>query len=214
MSSNQRLVPPDRVKSLVFQTAKGGSVPAARDNLRLKKNAGGHSPENRDLNEIEREAFQKGFEAGEKSGMKMAEVKTEAALRRISESLQELVQLRRRILKESERDLVELALEIAKKLVYREIRIDEKIILTLVRVALEKLPSSRKVVLFVHPQDYPLLESELTSVVGEETDREIVLKVKEDLHRGECQVDSEYGSVDATLAEQFRELEQELLSGF
>ena len=93
----------------------------------------------KDLSEIEREAYEKAFAAGQQSGLQMAEKKTELIAKRFARSLEELGSLREKLIKAAERDLVELSIEIAKKLVHREIQIDEKIITTLVRVALERL---------------------------------------------------------------------------
>jgi flagellar assembly protein FliH len=169
-------------------------------------------PGGKDLSEIEREAYQKAFEAGQQSGLQMAEKKIEVIVKRFSRSLENLAVLREEIIKQTERDLVELSIEIAKKLVHREIRIDEKIIATLVRVALDRLAVKSAITVRVNSQDYEVLENELKEILGE--DGYVELKIDESLKRGDCLVESDYGSIDARISEQFKEIEEGLLASF
>jgi flagellar assembly protein FliH len=166
----------------------------------------------KDLSEIEREAYQKAFAAGQQSGLEMAEKKTEIIAKRFALSLEEVGILREKLIKAAERDLVELAIEIAKKLVHREIQIDENIITTLVRVALERLAVKNGIKVTVNPLDAKILSAELQDLLGEEGT--IDLKTNEDLRRGDCLVESEYGSIDARISQQFKEIEEGLLTSF
>jgi flagellar assembly protein FliH len=166
----------------------------------------------KDLSEIEREAYQKAFAAGQQSGLQMAEKKIEVIVKRFSRSLENLAALREKIIKETERDLVELSIEIAKKLVHREIQIDEKIIATLVRVALDRLSVKSAITVHVNSQDYEVLQTELKEILG--ADGYVELKIDENLKRGDCLVESDYGSIDARISEQFKEIEEGLLASF
>ena len=163
---------------------------------------------------VEREAFQKGFEAGRNAGMELGEKKIDAMLNRFSRSLDELSSLRIQIMKEMEHDLARLAIEIAKKLVHREVNVDEEIILTLVRVALDKVVRKAPVTVYLNPQDYRHLEiklAETSSLLGE---REIILKEKPDLSRGDCVLESPYGDIDARISEQFKQIEHNFIAEF
>ncbi len=181
---------------------------------------GGHSggpgsgKKERDLNEIEREAYEKGFAAGERSGMEMAERRIEVALKRFSKSLQEVARVRNEIVTHTEKDLVELALQIARKLVHREVQIDEEIIVTLVRVALEKLSINSEITVWVNSQDQEVLQNHLGELASEGDDWKVVFKVNSEFKRGDCVVESQYGSADARISAQFQEIEKDLLANF
>ncbi len=164
--------------------------------------------------EVEDEVFQKGYQAGEKSGLKMAEEKIDAMVEKVAKTLEELAQLRHQMALEGEKDLVKLAIEIARKLVHREIHIDEKIILSLVRVALEQLTGSGRIIVFAHPSDYKVLRKNLDEVSSANTETTLVFKIDEKLDRGDCLIESELGIVDARISEQFQEIEKGLLSEF
>lgn len=167
-----------------------------------------------DPEEVEEEAFQKGYQAGEKSGLKMAEEKIDSIVKKVAKSLEELARLRHQMVLEGEKDLVKLAIEIAKKLVHREIHLDEKIIVSLVRVALEQLTDKSQIIVFAHPSDYKVLRKHLDEVSPANTGTTLVLKVDEKLDRGDCLIESESGIVDARISEQFQEIENGLLSEF
>lgn len=168
----------------------------------------------RDLSEIEREAFQKAFEEGRRSGMEVAEKKMAAMLRKFSQSIAELAELRPGIFKATEREVVELSIEIAKKLVHREISIDEKIIATFVRVALDRLTTKSSLKVYLNPADFEVVQENLHQILANDPDRVVELKVDDTLGRGDCVVESDYGSVDARISEQFKEIENGLLSEF
>lgn len=166
------------------------------------------------LEEIEREAFQKGYEAGEGSGLQIAEQKTAVVLRKLGKSLEELAGLRRQIVSEGEKDLIRLAIAIAKKLVHREIKIDEQIIVTLVRVALERLIEKSQITVRVHPSDHKVLLEYFSEISQGGADSTLTLKIDDQLNRGDCLVESDCGNVDARISEQFQTIEKGLLTGF
>lgn len=163
---------------------------------------------------VEREAFQKGFEAGRNSGLEMAEKKVEAILGRFSDSLVLLGQTRNEVVRATQQDLVHLAVEIARKLVHRELTLDPEIVITLVRVAVERLSANAPVTVYLNPDDLKVIERRLQEAPDLLGERELVLKSKRELRRGDCRLESPYGNVDATITEQFRQIENGLLSEF
>jgi len=205
---SKRVVDAGRIRVLQFEHVEELSeprVPLVEEGVAKESKA-------KDLSEIEREAYQKAFAAGQQSGLQMAEKKTEVVVKRLARSLEEVAGLRERLIKAAERDLVELSIEIAKKLVHREIQIDEKIIATLVRVALERLTVKSGIKVRVNPLDAKILRTELNDLISEEG--ALDLKTDEELRRGDCVVESDYGSIDARISEQFKEIEEGLLASF
>lgn len=217
MSAN-RIADPKRVQSFQFRPLEGGAAsegvsPFAPQSAEGKGRGAGDRAM-RDPHAVEREAFEKGYAAGERAGMQMAEKKTDAVLRRFGRSVEKLAQLREEIIGRSERDLVALAVEIARKLVQREINLDEKIISTFVRIALEKLNVDSKVTIHLNPSDCKHMEGNLPEEFFQNQDVEIVLKSRDDLQRGDCLIETENGTLDARISEQFLEIEKGLLGEF
>jgi flagellar assembly protein FliH len=159
--------------------------------------------------EIERAARDRGRAEAE------AEAKTKldravADLRaQLGASLDELAGLRSELAARAERDLVRLALEIARKVVHREVKVDREVALTLARVALERLNSRASAAVRLHPDDYAYV-CERRERLGGESAIEIIEDRSVGL--GGCIVQSEMGEIDARVEQQFAEIERDFLS--
>jgi flagellar biosynthesis/type III secretory pathway protein FliH len=158
---------------------------------------------------IEKEAYERGFGEGEKAGRETGEKMAEAILKQYAARLEELTQLRKSILSGSEHEVVRLALEIAKKVVKREVNIDNELILTMVKVALNRLAEQTAATIRVNPQDYRLMTDRQSahSARGSANDG---IKLIEDpmISRGGALIETESGIIDARIEEQFREIQR------
>ncbi len=167
-----------------------------------------------DLALIEKNAYESGFRQGEKAGMDIAEKKVEAAMRRYAEALVELARMKSTIYAQVEREVVKLALEVAKKIVHREIQADKEIIQTLVKVALSHVAEKTAVTIHLNPIDYNfILERKGELAQGDQAGREIMLLADKSLQRGSCLVKSECGDIDARIEEEFKEVERGFFEG-
>ncbi|MDX2029419.1 MAG: FliH/SctL family protein [Blastocatellia bacterium] len=159
--------------------------------------------------EIERTARDNGL-SGARSEVRAEIDHAIADLRaQLTASLDEVAFLRADLTARAERDLVRLALEIAKKVVHREVRVDHEVALTLARVALGRLHSRANAVVRLHPDDYAHVSANRERLGGEAT-----VEIIEDrsVGRGGCVVQSEMGEIDARIEQQFAEIEREFLS--
>ncbi len=167
-----------------------------------------------DLAHIEKTAYESGFRQGEKAGMAIAEKKVEASLRRYSEAILEIGKLRSRLYHQVEREVVKLAVEVAKKIVHREIQADREIIQTLVKVALSHVAEKSAVTVHLHPVDYSyILEHRAELSSGGDEDREVALLADKSIERGGCLIQTECGDIDARIEEEFREVERSFFEG-
>lgn len=157
---------------------------------------------------LERDAFAKGYAQGERAGVEAGNRRSDAMLRRLGETLEELASLRRTLLQQSERQLVQLALAIARRIVRREIAADEELLTALARVAIDRLGDSGPATIHLHPDDFARAaargaqqwETAHVSVVPDPA-----------VSRGGCLVESPFGFVDAGIDAQFQELARALL---
>lgn len=99
---------------------------------------------------IERERAQ-AFESGREAGRNLARQELQAPLERVARSLDELAACRARYRKETEREVVQLALEIARRILRRELTIDPEAILGLVRAGLESASLREVLEVRLHP---------------------------------------------------------------
>ena len=87
---------------------------------------------------LEREAFTKGYAQGERAGLEAGGKRAEAMLRRVAQTLEELGGLRQTLIQETERQMVQLALTLARRVVHREVTLDPELAAALAHVALER----------------------------------------------------------------------------
>ena len=157
------------------------------------------------VSEIEKEAYEAGFAQGQQAGESMAE----SLLKQYSVSLEELNKLRKEVFSSSERQVIRLALEIAKKIIKREVVIDEELILTLVKVALDRVADQALITIRVNPKDYHAIERHHTSRPDAGALNETMKLIEDPLiGRGGCVIETDSGTIDARIEEQLREIEK------
>jgi flagellar assembly protein FliH len=159
---------------------------------------------------LERDAFAKGYAQGERAGVEAGNRRGDAMVRRLGETLEELASLRQSLLHHSERQLVQLALALARRIVRREIAADEELVMALARVALDKLGEAGPATIRLHPEDFARAAAR-----GAERWAAAHVSVVADpaVSRGGCLVESPFGFVDASIDAQFQELARALLDG-
>lgn len=126
----------------------------------------------------------------------------------MSATIAEISNLYDVIAAQAENDLLRLALDIAKKVVQREVTMDREIALTLARITLERLHSRAVAAVHLNPEDF--------SYVSNNRDKlnfHGALEIVEDasVGLGGCLVRTEMGETDARLEHQFDEISRGLL---
>lgn len=128
---------------------------------------------------------------------------------RLVETIERLSNLSAEITSHIESDLVELALQIAKKVVRREVSIDREIALTLVRVSLGKLNQRTAAKVHLNSDDLAFVQKHADSL-----DFRGTLELIEDqsISPGGCLIHTETGDIDARIESQFDEIAFGLLT--
>jgi flagellar assembly protein FliH len=159
--------------------------------------------------EIEKDAYEKGYSEGERAGRETGEKMVEAVLKQYTQTLEELKGLRRHLLTGSEREVVRLSLEIAKKVVKREVSVDDELILALVKVALSRLADQSVITVRANPKDCESILQYRESRGHKESWHEGIKLVEDPIiTRGGCLIETDSGVIDARVEEQFREIEK------
>ena len=83
--------------------------------------------------DLERDAFAKGFAQGERAGAEAAAKRGEAMLRRLTQTLEEITGLREQMIKQTEEQMVRLALAVARRVVHREVTLDRDLLVAMAR---------------------------------------------------------------------------------
>lgn len=161
------------------------------------------------LSEIERDAFAKGYEQGERSGMEAGGRRAEAMLRRMTSTLEELGTLRQQMIQQAERQMVQLALTIAKRILRREVTLDPDLTIAMARVALDRLGESSGATIRLHPEDYAIA---VAGATDEWESQQVTVVSDDQISRGGCRIESAFGFIEASVEAQFEETERVVLA--
>jgi flagellar assembly protein FliH len=154
-----------------------------------------------------REAHAAGLREGEAAARNRAAAEIKATMDRMAQSLQELAGMRARLRHEAEGDLVRLALEVARRVVRREIAVDPDALRGLVNAALEKLRGQDISRVKVHPSHVAMLSACLKQAPNGNT-----VEVMADSSRepGSVIFETSRGNLDASVDAQLLEIERGL----
>ena len=111
--------------------------------------------------------------------------------------------------------LVQLALEIAEKIIGRAVAADPAIVAAVLERAKNEIGYAKQVRIYLHPDDLKVLEElrpDLLQAKGA-NGRTLEVVGAPELSRGGCRLETEAGIVDATIPTQLDELRRQLLHG-
>jgi flagellar assembly protein FliH len=108
----------------------------------------------RSADRIEREAYEKGYAAGEKAGFEMGEKKAKVIIDKLDSLLADVTTLRQRTLKEMETQCVELAVSVARKIVVKELTVQPSEIVKMTKEGLLKIERTGQITIKVNPALY------------------------------------------------------------
>lgn len=171
------------------------------------------------LETLQKEAYQEGFELGRKEGLEAGHREALESGRKevagVVQGVERLMTTLETPLKELdeqvERELVDLVISMVRQLVRREIKMEPSHIIGIVRESLSILPvSSRNIRLHLHPEDARLVRE-----IYDMGEKEQGWSVVEDpvLARGGCRVVTETSQIDATLESRLAAMVTHLMGG-
>jgi flagellar assembly protein FliH len=146
---------------------------------------------------VEKEAFEQGYAEGERIGKQMGERMIETVVKRYEHSIAEIAQAHRNLAESMEGETVRLALEIARKVVQRELTLDPDLVAALASVALKRVSGHQGIALRVSRHDFNRVNTAVADINPAVT-------VKEDatLERGDFIVETNQTLLDGRVSNQ------------
>lgn len=165
--------------------------------------------------QAEEEAAQKGFEAGLVQGQAQAEAQVleqyDGLIGEAKTVLEQAYDMKRQIIQESEPFLVELAAAIAGKIIQRELSLHPETIIEIVRSVLARKRDKGTITLCVSPKQFAYIRDardELMLAVDSQAELQILPDSTVDEYG--CVIRTDFGSVDARVDTQLREIKNAL----
>ena len=158
---------------------------------------------------IEQEAYEKGFAQGEKDGFELGEKKAVKTIENIENLFNEMTNLKHDILKQHEREILDLIFAVAEKIVHHEVRSDETVIKNAILNALELAVEKNKIIFNVNPEDYDYVEKLRPEIFNQNKElKSIVVTSDPAVTRGGCFLETPYGNIDGTIESKLEKIYQ------
>jgi len=151
------------------------------------------------------EAHHRGVEDGLRRGREEAAAEVKKALDQVARTLEELAKAKSKLRQEAERELVKLALAVARRILYRELSTDPSSIEGIVHAALQKLQQREVSRVRVCPQAVAAVRAALDRV-GSRSGMEIV--ADPGLATGALLFETSVGELDASIETQLQEIQR------
>lgn len=166
-------------------------------------------PKGPSIEEIEGNAFQKGFGEGQKVGFDSGIKQADPVMSSLRQALFQLQNIRREIHQEIEKEVVALALAIAKKIVCHEIGIARETVVCVAREALSRVENPAKIKIKLNPEDLQFIKDTRSALsqFSRHVDN-IRFEASDSIQRGGCLIETDRGDLDARIEKQFQVIEE------
>jgi len=172
---------------------------------------------------FDEQAYQKGFNdgldkgtnEGEKAGFEQAAKNLEPLLDSLRQGLLQVKNLRQDTYQRIEKEVVDLALAIARKVICREIEVDKEVVVCVAREALTKVEDPGKIKIKMNPSDLQFINEtqyQLSELIGNIDN--VTLEAEDSIQSGGCVIETDLGEIDARIEKQLQAVEESFQTAF
>jgi len=160
---------------------------------------------------IGKDELQQRLDAQYRSGMEDGREQAERGLGNVFKALRQSVAdldgLRDKVFRESEEDLLKLAIMIARKIIQQEISLHPQILANIVAATIVDCSEIERINIRLNPTDYTVVAADRHGFLGNLCpDTHVSLSPDETISQGGCIVDTTTGTVDARIETQLDEI--------
>lgn len=158
------------------------------------------------------EAKQSGYETGHKEGYDSGVDEVNRLIDRMHRILEAVMQRREEILADTESQIVELVILMARKVIKILSENQKNVVMANTLAALKKVKTRGEVTLRVNLEDVKLTSSHAQEFIEHvENIKGITVLEDSSVERGGCIVETDFGAIDARVSSQLQELENKIL---
>jgi flagellar assembly protein FliH len=194
-------------------TGKWTSLPPSGSEPESGDDEEEESPQDRQAR-LEKEAYEKGFEQGQKDGLDLERRQSEEKGKQLDALLCELQGLKSQLYSEAEGELLKLSMEIAKKVLRDEVKRDSRTIVHTIREAMTFLVDKSLMRIVVHPDDMDEIRQLMPELTTKTKGGQLELVEDHAIERGGCILKTGFGRINATIDDQLWMLEKALEKAF
>jgi len=161
------------------------------------------------IEEIKNGAFQKGFAEGEKAGFEAGTKRADPVIDSFNRGLEQLKNIRRQIHQEIEKEVAQLALSIAKKIVCHEVQTTQETVVCVAREALSRVEDPGKIKIKLNPADLQFIQDTKSQLADFLHDVDSIrFEAEDSIQSGGCLIETDMGDIDARIEKQFQAIQE------
>lgn len=163
---------------------------------------------NVELEEIKQQGFDQGF----KEGIHQAHHDYSSKIKLAQEILEKAYEEKQDIIKESEPFVIELSVQIASKIIQKELETKPNVLIHMIKQNLIYSNERSMISICVNPDDFTYVQNQRNQLL-ESLEGQIEVKIlpEQSIEKGGCVIRTSYGSIDARIDVQLKEIKQALL---
>jgi len=163
-------------------------------------------------NQLQTDAIQNGFDAGHKEGYEKGVEEVNRLVERMHKIVESVMQRREEILQETESQIVELVILMARKVIKILSESQKNIVMANTLAALKKVKARGNVTLRVNLEEVKLTTAHIQEFIEHvENVKGITVLEDSSVEKGGCIVETDFGAIDARISSQLTELENKIL---
>jgi len=156
---------------------------------------------------IEKEAYEKGFEQGEKDGQELGLKRLERVIHQFESVLVETERQRKALYEVYEKEMLRLVFEVSKRLLRHELEYHEEVILKVLREVFQYVTDRKNIVVHLNPGDYQYLLNHPEQLPFSLDGKSGVSLIEDpSIGRGGCWLDTSFGEMDVTVDGQIEQI--------
>jgi len=158
--------------------------------------------------DVEKEAYEKGFAQGEKAGRELGEKRLDSVIKSFNGVLKEVKRLKETLYQESEQEMLRLVLAIARRVIQKEVSADREIILNIIKSALKYVADQGEITIRLNPSDLEFATQHKEENMKEM--RNVIIEGDEEIQRGDAVIKSNRGTIDCGIEKHLQMVEEKL----
>jgi flagellar assembly protein FliH len=164
---------------------------------------------------LERDAYEKGFQAGENAGLKVAADKVDVIVGRVQAIYDEISVFKEKYYKENETEILSLIIAAASKVVHEELKVNNDVVVNILSGAVKSIIETENVQIRLNPEDieyHRKNNSEFLSYLEEAKGFSIFADPK--VTRGGALIESNHSEIDARVEAGINNIEKSVREAF
>jgi flagellar assembly protein FliH len=166
-----------------------------------------------DMEEQASRARQEGYDEGYQKGMQDGQAEARRVVADLERAIRETVGQREALLEEARRNVLDLAVKIARKVTFDAVEADPDLTAKMISAVIDSLIDRSRLIIKVNPDFLPVMEQHMNRFLESSTSiKDLKFEADPRVRHGGCFIETPSGDIDARLESQFEVVEEAILN--